>query len=620
MTMLRHLSTALAIALLLAASVATAALAAPAPAAGGSRTLHLSADRIAFYYDRFLVEADGHVRITTGDGLTVTGSTMTMDLKNNRFMVAGGVHLDSPTGVQDGAALADFMDFNRVYFVPVTSEPDRWTFVDGDYAHPVKGREMPGDTFAFPDLSANLPYLYARGAVIGEKRYVRFEGVTLTFGSAKILPAPTYYINYSADPKLAQNSLNGAVFDATIQVAGNANSITALHTRYDVINHLYESIEQHFASKNAYAVLSINPLTRPLKQYNIVADYQPTDSFELHSFTQFNTLQHGFTTPDQEQHVTNIRATEGFKSFSASLTYQTVNYCLLGTHVDGGVPEACGSGASLVGAPLSLSHPQTWSLDFSSLNFPRHAGLPFSMRLRGGIGLIHDGCTAYDPVARTCEGLQFLGGTPYATIYNKYVGLTGALSTIKIGDPDRPFVLNVAFDGQRQWYSVPHNITTIDGVASISRVYGTKVAAYASYEVRQISDRYNNAADAAQLYPVIHYVDPNFSSYSAFAGSATFRTASLGINYTPTNDFAFNVLARKHTDFPIAVPGLFPMPPTNVIGQQISPYYLGQPPYDVSGELRMRVFGHYYLDVSRTYYFNFGDLKWAPSFVIQVTQ
>ena len=109
-------------------------------------------------------------------------------------------------------------------------------------------------------------------------------------------------------------------------------------------------------------------------------------------------------------------------------------------------------------------------------------------------------------------------------------------------------------------------------------------------------------------------------STAAFAGSATFRTASLGINLTPTNDFAFNVLARHHDDFPIAVPGLFPMPPTNVIGQQISPYYLGQPPYDVSGELRMRVFGHYYLDVSRTYYFNFGNLKWAPSFVIQVTQ
>lgn len=628
MTMLRHLSTALAIALLLAGSAATAASAASTPSPqGGSRTLHLSADRIAFYYDRFLVEADGHVRITTGDGLTVTGSTMTMDLKNNRFMVAGGVHLDSPTGKQDGAALADFMDFNRVYFVPITSEPDRWTFVDGDYTHPVKGREMPGDTFNFPDLSANLPYLLARGAVIGENRYARFEGVTLMTGTAKTLPLPTYYINYSADPKLAQNSLNGAVYDATLQFAGNANSISALHTRYDVINHLYESFEQHFASKNAYAVLSVNPLTRPLKQYNIVTDYQPTDTFEVHSFTQFNALQRGFTTPDQEQHVTNIRATAGFRSFSASLTYQTVNYCLLGTKDQRNaagvitVNQACGRNASLIGQPLSLSHPQTWSLDFSTLDFPKHSALPFKMRLRGGIGFIHDACTAFDSTTASCAGLQILNGAHYPTIANKYVGASGSLSSIRIGNPDRPFVLNVVLDGQRQWYSVPHNVTTIDGLASISRVYGSKVAAYASYEVRQISDRYNKASDASQLYPVNPiYVNPNFSSFSAFQGSATFRTLALGIDYTPTNNFAFNILARKHTDFPIAVPGLFATPATNVIGQSISGYFLGQPPYDVSGELRVRVLRHYYLDIARTYYFNFGTLKWSPTFVIQVTQ
>ena len=589
--------------------------------------MRLAADRIAFYYDRFLVEADGNVKLSTGDGLTVTGSTMTMDLKNNRFMIAGHVHVDAPTGTQDGAALADFMDFNRVYFVPISSEPDRWTFLDGDYAHPVKGREMPGDAFAFPDLSANLPYLYARDAVIGENRYVRFQGVTLTLGSAKVLPVPTYYINYSADPKLAQNSLNGAVYDATLQVAGNANSITAIHTRYDVINHLYESIEQHFASKNAYAVLSINPLTRPLKQYNIVTDYQPTDSFELHSFTQFNAFQRGFTTPDQEQHVTSVRATEGFKSFSASLTYQTVNYCLLGTGDQRNsagivtVYAACGRNASLVGQPLSLSHPQTWSLDVSSLDFPKHSALPVKFRLRGGFGLIHDDCTTFDSTTATCGGLQLLNGAHYPTITNKYVGLSGSLSSVRFGDPDRPFVLNIAFDGQRAWYSVPHNVTTIDGVASVSRTYGTKVAAYASYEVRQTSDHYNKASDASQLYPVDPiYVNPNFSSFSAFRGSATNRTATLGIDYTPTNDFAFNVIAHKHTDFPIAVPGLFSTPTTNVIGQQISGYYLGQPPYDVTGELRVRVLGHYYLDVARTYYFNFGALKWSPRFVIQVTQ
>ena len=115
--------------------------------------LHLHADRIAFYYDRFLVEADGHVRIQTSDGTTITGDTFTMDLKLNRFMIAGHVTLRDATGNLSGAALADFISFKRVYFIPVTSAPDRWTYLNGDYSHPAKGRIMPGDTFAFPDLA-----------------------------------------------------------------------------------------------------------------------------------------------------------------------------------------------------------------------------------------------------------------------------------------------------------------------------------------------------------------------------------------------------------------------------------------------------------------------------------
>jgi len=614
---------------MLAATLIALAVLAPAPAtaAGTPRTMRLTADRIAFYYDRFLVEADGNVKLSTGDGLTVTGSTMTMDLKNNRFMIAGSVHVDAPTGTQDGAALADFMDFNRVYFVPISTEPDRWTFLDGDYAHPIKGREMPGDTFAFPDLTGNIPYLYARSAVIGEKTFVRFGGVTLMIGTARAAPLPAFYINYSDNTRLAQNSLNGAIYDATWQFAGNANSISALHFRYDNVNKAYASLEQHFASKNAYAVLSLNPLTRPQKQYNVITDYQPTRRLEFHSFTQFNALQHGFSSPDQEQHVTNARVTAAFPGLWASLTYQTVNYCLLGTSdrrdAAGAVTlyQGCGRNGSLVGAPLSLSHPQSLSLDFSSLDFPKHTALPLKLRLRAGIGFIHDGCNALYPATGACAGLQLLGGTAYPTIYDKYVGASAFAPSIKIGNPDRPYSLNVALDAQREWYSVPHSVLTADGIASISRVYSTALAAYASYEVRQISDRYNKPSDAAQLYPVDpNYVDPNFSSFSAFRGSSTLRTLALGLSFTPNPDLALNLLARKHTDFPVAVPGLFATPPLNVLGQYVTPYYLGQPPYDVTADVRLHVLKHYYLDVARTYYFNFGTLRWSPSFVIQVTQ
>jgi len=632
MKSLRLLSTALALLQLFA----TAAPALAVPAAPQHRTMHLSADSIAFYYDRFLVEADGNVRVTSGDGLTITGSTLTWDLKNNRFMIAGDVKVQSPTGTQEGAALADFLDFNRVYFVPVTSEPDRWTFEDGDYATPIKGREMPGDTFAFPDLSHNLPYLYAKSAVVGERDYVRFQNVTTTLGRAKSLPLPTYYITYSADPNLAQNSLSGANWDGTWQFAGNRNSISAIHLRYDQINHGFVAFEQHLASKKAYAVFSINPLTRSSKFFNLVTDYRFGDRTELHTFTDLHTVQSGFKLPEQAQHVSSVRLTQAFDTFSSSLTYSTVNYCLLGITPVRTIPgrdpvyQACGSGSSTVGQPLSASHPQQWSLDFSSIDFPKRATAPLKARLRAGIGYLHNPCAHDDPATLRCDlgGLQLLGPqghqTVYTSIYTKYVGGTVYAPSIKLNPNDNPrkvYYLNASLDAQRQWYSVPHHIDQIDGIASVSRVFNTALAAYASYEIRQTNDRYNSAADRALVYPPnVPYVDPNFASFSAFAGSSTFRTYSLGASFTPNPDFAFNVLARKHVDFPIPVPGLFSPPPYDVLGQFVSNYYLGQPPYDVTGEVRVRVLHHYYLDVSRTYYFNYGNLRWSPSFVIQVSQ
>ena len=81
--------------------------------------IHLKANHVAFYYNRFLLEADGGVRVSVSDGTTITGQSFSMDLKLNRFVVAGSVHVSSPAGSQDGAALADFLDFSRVYFVPI---------------------------------------------------------------------------------------------------------------------------------------------------------------------------------------------------------------------------------------------------------------------------------------------------------------------------------------------------------------------------------------------------------------------------------------------------------------------------------------------------------------------
>ena len=126
--------------IVLASAVARAAAPTPAPTAAPPRSiLYLNATRLDFYYNRFLIEADGNVRLRTSDGFTVTGDAFSMDLKLNRFMVAGHVTMHDATGTVSGAAIADFLDFRRIYLLPVTTAPDRWTFLNGDLAHPVEG-------------------------------------------------------------------------------------------------------------------------------------------------------------------------------------------------------------------------------------------------------------------------------------------------------------------------------------------------------------------------------------------------------------------------------------------------------------------------------------------------
>ena len=56
---------------------------------------------------------------------------------------------------------------------------------------------------------------------------------------------------------------------------------------------------------------------------------------EIHTFTQIHTLQNGFGTPQQEQQRDQRAPDLGSSGFSGALTYQTVSYCLLGTHVEG---------------------------------------------------------------------------------------------------------------------------------------------------------------------------------------------------------------------------------------------------------------------------------------------
>lgn len=599
----------------LSAFLVPLAFAAACTVSRANTIVRLTADHIAFYYDTFLIEADGNVRVRTSDGFSASGDAFSMDLKLNRFLLAGHVSLEARGEHAAGAALSDFLDFNRIYFIPVSTQPDRWTFLNGDLVHPVKGRIMPGDTFAFPAFPRN-PSITASEAVIGTKNYARFSGAWAYLGGLG-LPLGSYVVNFSSNQYFAQNSLTGANFDATWNFAGNDNSLSALHLRYDTFNHAYLAFEQHFVGSHEYAIFSANPLTKSNRFFNLQLYDQLGSRFQIQSFTQYN-LDQGIllsAPPLSATQTTYVSATQAFPHSYLQLTSNFTNYNLLGS----------GSFNNPNAHPGNLSHPSQMQLTATSFQ-NRIGKLPLYEQIYGGYGFNHDsvGSNQYAQVnpPNPTPGLQSFGGVTYTTIWNTVFGFNLFTPAVKIGDHDNPyqtFYLNAVFNRQRQWNSLPHRVDNATTTFSLSRQFARPLNAYLNYQIQNTTDRYLVGG-----YPscTVNF-DPNKGpicppGLTAFHGESTLRTLSLGTNFTPNPEFNLSLVARQHTDFPRPYQNVFPLPLLNVLGEPLYNNYLGQPPYDLTGDVRFHVLPHMLLDVQRTYYFNYGPIQWSPAFIIQV--
>jgi hypothetical protein len=594
--------------------------------------LYLSAKRLDFFYNRFLIEGDGDVRVRTSDGFTVTGDTFSMDLKLNRFMVAGHVTLHDATGTVSGAAISDFLDFRRIYFVPVTTEPDRWTFLDGDLMHPVKGRVMPGDAFYFPSIGER-PSITATGAIVGTKTYVRFVNARTYFLGVGA-PLGSYVVNFSPNQFFAQNTLSGASVDLTWTLAGNTNSLTAVHLRYDPTYKTYLSVEQHLVGDHEYAIFSVNPATRAEKWWNLALYEKLGSRFQIQSFTQYYTQQNWLNLPQAAQQTTYISATYALPHSYVTATSQLTNFNTLG-------PGALELPKSVAG---SLDHPSQLQITATSFQ-NKIPGLPISEQIYEGYGFNHD----------TVGGNQYLQGSPgrgppipvpglqafgapcpdqhnvknqpqyfcpvYTTIWNTVLGFNLFTESIKLNQPASPYetyYFNASYNKQYQWNSLPHWISTDSENFSISRQFSRSLNTYLGYQILNVGDHYINGG-----YLPCQPVGTPFCplSFTSFRGVSTLRTTSFGMNVVPNPEFNFSLLVRHHDDFPIPVPGTFAPPPNNIIGQPLYTSYLGQAPYDATGDVRFKVWAHALLDVSRTFYWYGNPYRttfWQPSFVIQL--
>jgi lipopolysaccharide assembly outer membrane protein LptD (OstA) len=78
--------------------------------------IKVSAERLMFYNDGFVVLGNGNVRVDLGSGRVVTGDYFAIDLRVNRFLVAGSVRVRSERTEFDGSAFSDDFDTqNRSY-------------------------------------------------------------------------------------------------------------------------------------------------------------------------------------------------------------------------------------------------------------------------------------------------------------------------------------------------------------------------------------------------------------------------------------------------------------------------------------------------------------------------
>lgn len=564
-----------------------------AATANAATTVRITADHIAFYNDRFLIEADGNVRVSTSDGMTVTGDTFSMDLKLNRFLIASNVHVRSAGGNIDGAALADFLDFNRVYFVPVISQPDRWTYLNGDFTHPLKGRQMPGDVFYFPDLSKSKVSVTAHSATVGAKTFVRFQNGVKQYVFGVGTPLPSYYVYFGADSDLAQNSLAGANLDLTYNFTGTANAISAFHLRKDQTNGVYASVEQHFAGPHGYAVVSLNPGTKQQHFWTLVGDERIGKRFQLNSFSQLyqDTPNGFFKQPYAASTWTYLTATQAFTQSYLQATALFTNYNLIGP-----------------AQPAIMNHP--FQLHLSAITASHRIGRsPFYENLSYGIGVNHDAL-----------GLQTLGGYNYTTIWDRTLSGNLYISNIKFGNKDyayKTYYLNGSYNKTYDWFSLPHWEVFDTTNLSVSRQFSRQVNAYTAYSVQHTGDYYRNTGYTPPATPPVIDGVPVYSIL-AFRGVSTLRTASLGATYSTNPNLIVTAVYQHHQDFPIPYPGLFAAAPTNNLGAPLYTNYLGQPPNNITGDVRFLALPHVVLDISREYFFNFGNQRWAPSFTIQV--
>ena len=561
----------------LCAFVALAFLAGPSVAGAdvvahdvGHGRITVTADTVRYYADDAIVWGSGGAKTTLPDGTTATGDVFAMDLHAHRIELAGHVSFSTPAGIFTGAALSMNLSFGRTYFVPLVPAADRWTFFGSDYAHPARGRDMPGDVFVLPDVSAKRPYVAGKSALIDASTFVQIEpATTAVLGGPDTPPLPSFADNYSSNPAFGENALPGATFDAPYPFYGTGNSLEALHVRYDQnrADPYFLSFEHHaVADDGAYAVISLNPLTQPDKQWTLVG-YLPEGP--VHAFSasaQLFTVQDGLAQPSSSNGFVDWQYTSAWRQSSLTLdATQAYDSLLTGS----GPPD----------------HPFIIGVSWNGYQHELFRS-GFTYRVTTG--------AAWE---RDRDGIS---GTGEDDLHTSFAGLT--MGTPQVAGPFGSSLYGTA-SLEHTWLSFPDAVTTQTFVASDSaqlakRVYGVLSDTFGSVRTDDPALAFASVNVATGLVPSLASPNglPAFGTITTSPRIAD-RAYAYTLSWQPNSSLQFGTTTSR------------------------SDYSPAQtfPPWATTIGVRANVGRDLFLTAGRTYFYQWFGQGWSPRFTFQVS-
>lgn len=548
--------------------------------------LTITADRIAYYSDAATIQARGNVHVWLSDGVRIEGDACSINMGLRRFVVAGHVRLETPAATYAGAAFADFLPFHRAYFVPLEEVPDRWTFLNDDWTNPEKGREMPGDAFFLADMSDSRPFITSRRVVIDPENYAEFSPASFVFfnGGVATPHLPAYVRNFSENPNFSVNALSGASFDLPYGFAGSPASLDTAHFRYDPMRKTYFSFEHHSVfEQQGYAVFSLNPATQPAKQWNVLSYVPTSPGSALVLNSQLFTFQSGLSRPLSSDGFADMQYTQSLRQSALKFELTQQYDSLLAPTPLGyyGDPSH----------PFVPNHPIVTALSWSG--FDQHVGSSgFSFRLISGLGQMHDAFGISGTALRDVQTI-YAGAILSTPVYRAPFD-TSAIGTYQL---------------QHVWLSFPNSTDFQTLAISDSKRFSNKFFVTGSLLVQSAATKNvgetlasPNASTGMVPQPLSPNGLPIVGGVATLFPHATNTALILTAAIAPSPSFQFTLVAQENHYAPI---------------QQ--PFVAGPPRYQAFADARMRISKTLFLDIGRSYSFNWANQRWSPTFSFQVS-